>query len=614
MTATPQQMQQVEVPVPAHFDPALHALAVLDKLAEKYGPGWQLGNLNIDPRTGEKSVFATRRLSINRITKTGRRTKTVNLDVEVKPTDADKWAAVWADQNPGFYLTSWEPHLGQAKLTALTPGERQCRGAVADAMGVKPWQVQVEARPDGGYDVDLPKYTPSLHDAKLNEVATSIVGKPGWYVSVDTTRNRASIIPADLPTFPPAYGYPFGKVSGDPFILPVGMALGGNGQPNKVLTMNMHDLAGTAAAGLAGSGKSVWLNSIVFSALARGWHLVVLDVRQKMADFLWCKEFVRDSGWGCDSKTEAVAALRLIHEEGVRRGELLTRHGVQKWQDLPAEVRKANPLILVVIDEAQGLFAADPIPKSLPKDHPLRTEAEQAAMESDLLKAYTGKIPAEMRAAGIRMLLVSQQQQQNTGITPTMKMNLPNKVLLGPNATKQARGHALANPDAAPEVPEWIKANEKAAKGTGVAEIEGQAPVVFKGFYASTDDYRDQLRRLGVKTTRQPNPTAEQIARLVPQLNADPDDDEPPAPKRGRGTGNGGGGPSEEWRPPGADQFLREHPEFGAQVSFGADGRRLKGAAAAASAGKKLTEQAAREMCPSCDMPIRPNGDCGCSD
>ena len=29
---------------------------------------------------------------------------------------------------------------------------------------------------------------------------------------------------------------------------------------------------------------------------------------------------------------------------------------------------------------------------------------------------------------------------------------------------------------------------------------------------------------------------------------------------------------------------LREHPEFGAQVSFGADGRRLKGAAAAASA------------------------------
>lgn len=1077
-TPAQQQLQQAEVPVPDHFDPAIHSLAILDQLSEKYGPGWRLGDLSIDPETGERYVVATRRLSLNRITKTGGRTKTVNLDIEVKATDVDKWAAIWADQNPGYLLSSWEPHLGLAKLTKFTPGERQCRGAVADAMGVKPWQVQVQARKDGGFDVDLPKYIPSLHDAKLNEVATSTVGKPGWYVTVDTTRNRASIIPAELPTFPSAYGYPFGKVSGDPFILPVGMGLGGNGQPNRVLTMNLNDCAGMLAQGLAGSGKaqpldsrlpvpvsekfptgwatvgeltagdnvylargeagqvaalsdivlrqvfevhlsdgqvieaagdhlwrvqnagqrgrdavhaaakrargsarraasveasnrlrqlatqmpagaaanastiarlagvsaetvrrslaptglarlaggrgmhypvgealvaladarqatdekryapgpewslvttadlaeklhsgehknwsistpapvggptldlpvdpyilgawlgdgaarhgtitvgredfawmrteleaawggtatlrdgdpatggnlflgrriagackrghlnswtpvaggsdycrscrlpgepdvrnmtlteelsvlglllnkripaayqrasasqrlallqglmdtdgtidgagaceltlvneqlatdalsltrslgikasmttsaaaiterdangttsrrtvgvrhrihfttdqrvfrmprkaarlprqvrptqsrlyienvvatgrtvpmrclvlddpehlyltgdfvpthnSVWINSVVYSALARGWQLVILDVRQKMADFLWCKDYVRDSGWGCDSKTEAVAALRLVYEEGVRRGELLTKHGVQKWQDLPASVREANPRILVVMDEAQGLFTPPPVPKALPKEHELRLEAEQEGMETDLLKVYTTKLPAEMRAAGLRLLLVSQQTQLNTGIPPAMKLNLPNKVLLGPNATKQARGHALANPDAAPEVPDWIKANEKAAKGTGVAEIEGQAPTVFKGFYASTDEYREQLRRLGVKTTRQPNPTAQQIARLVPQLNAELDDDEPPAPARGRGTGNGGGGPSEEWRPPGADQFLREHPEFGAQVSYGADGKRLKGAAAAASAGKKLNDAADR--------------------
>lgn len=593
-TPAQQQLQQAEVPVPDHFDPAIHSLAILDQLSEKYGPGWRLGDLSIDPETGERYVVATRRLSLNRITKTGGRTKTVNLDIEVKATDVDKWAAIWADQNPGYLLSSWEPHLGLAKLTKFTPGERQCRGAVADAMGVKPWQVQVQARKDGGFDVDLPKYIPSLHDAKLNEVATSTVGKPGWYVTVDTTRNRASIIPAELPTFPSAYGYPFGKVSGDPFILPVGMGLGGNGQPNRVLTMNLNDCAGMLAQGLAGSGKSVWINSVVYSALARGWQLVILDVRQKMADFLWCKDYVRDSGWGCDSKTEAVAALRLVYEEGVRRGELLTKHGVQKWQDLPASVREANPRILVVMDEAQGLFTPPPIPKALPKEHELRLEAEQEGMETDLLKVYTTKLPAEMRAAGLRLLLVSQQTQLNTGIPPAMKLNLPNKVLLGPNATKQARGHALANPDAAPEVPDWIKANEKAAKGTGVAEIEGQAPTVFKGFYASTDEYREQLRRLGVKTTRQPNPTAQQIARLVPQLNAELDDDEPAKPARGRGTGNGGGGPSEEWRPPGADQFLREHPEFGAQVSYGADGKRLKGAAAAASAGKKLNDVADR--------------------
>jgi hypothetical protein len=213
------------------------------------------------------------------------------------------------------------------------------------------------------------------------------------------------------------------------------------------------------------------VNALIYGAVASGGWLAVLDVAHKKADFEWCHDLVHDNWWGCDSKADAVAVLRLVYEEGERRGRLIQKHRVQKWQELPADVRRAHPPIYLVMDEVQGLFASDPIPRSLPREHPIRMEAEQVAMKTDLLKAYSNKMPAEMRFVGIHMIMATQQAQANTGISPTVKLNLPNRLLMGANPTKQARGHALQNPDAAPEVPEWIRADAKAARGSGVAEL-----------------------------------------------------------------------------------------------------------------------------------------------
>jgi hypothetical protein len=59
-----------------------------------------------------------------------------------------------ADQHrDGWEMTRFEPYLGKAVLTKLTPETSPCRGAAALALGVKPWEVQVTPRRDGGFEV-----------------------------------------------------------------------------------------------------------------------------------------------------------------------------------------------------------------------------------------------------------------------------------------------------------------------------------------------------------------------------------------------------------------------------------------------------------------------------
>lgn len=522
------RIERATVPLPRSFDPALHEQALRSQIAKNL-PGFELDSIDLD----EGVAHVSKQTTITKVvapTERGGKTFELGLPRGVKPADGDKFADKFEDANPGYVMTTFEPFRGFAVMTRLSADEIRARAAIAGALSVKPWDVQVSARKGGGFKVQLPNnYVPSKHKTKLEEVASVVIGKPGWYVKVNTRDLTAEIIPAELPTFPAAYPYPFDAPTSDPFSIPIGMDLGGEGRPNTPLDLRLADSAGFLGQGLAGAGKSVMVNAIVYGALARGHQLAILDVPHKAVDFEWVKPWVRENGWGCESTAAAVTVAQLVYTEGRRRGQVLRQHGVQKWQDLPAAVRRTMPIITLVADELTGLFAADPIPKSLPKDHPVRLEAEQRAAERDLLRAVITKIPAEMRAAGIRLVLATQQAQSNTGIPPSVKINLPNRVLLGAQATKQARGHAFANPDAVPWVPEWIAEDEKAAKGVGVAEFEGQSSTVFKAYYASTDEYQRRLRALGVPQATNPEPTAEQIAKFVPRLDdtLDDDDDRP---------------------------------------------------------------------------------------
>jgi hypothetical protein len=67
-------------------------------------------------------------------------------------------------------------------------------------------------------------------------------------------------------------------------------------------------------------------------------------------------------------------------------------------------------------------------------------------------------------------------------------------------------------------VPPTVRADPDAAKGTGVAELEGSEPVFYEAYYATTGEYAATLNGLGVPTTDAPAPTVEQIALHSPVL------------------------------------------------------------------------------------------------
>ena len=458
-------------------DPRVQAM-IQERITTNLGEGWEVENANASDGT----VTVKREVEISNVPSFEKK-----LAASVKPSDAAKKQAEFEAEFPGYTMTTFDPYAHRFVMTRLTAEEVRARGLVAEALQVKPWDVQVTSRADNGFDFQLRSYVPSKHDARIREVATETLGRPGWYHRVDMQNMVLSIIPGELPTFPASYAYPFDAPATDPFSIPVGVALGGDGEPNAPLDLRLADSAGGLVQGLAGAGKSVAINALVYGLLARGHQVAILDVPHKAVDFEWVKPFVRENGWGCESKAAAVTVARLVYEEGIRRGELLRKMGAQKWQDLPAHVRAEMPIITVVADELTGLLAFDSIPKALPKDHPVRMEAAQAAAETELLKAVITKIPAEMRAAGIRLMLATQQAQSNTGIPPSVKINLPNRVLLGVNATKQARGHAFANPDSVPWVPGHIASDARAGRGSGVATVDGQVACQADMLFAVAD-------------------------------------------------------------------------------------------------------------------------------
>lgn len=516
-------IERLSIDLPKGFDPNKHTRALVRIVAEKHGDGWEIDS--IDPVRGTATV--SRMAEVTEVTEAAADSFMVRLARGTKPADGEKVAAKMESQHPGYYMTQFEPFLGQATLTKLDDRSVRARGALAVALGVKPWEVQVFPTADGGFDVTLPKtYVPSKHDDKLNEVAETVIGNEGWFVATNPAELTAHVTPADPPTFPEAIPYPFGrKDGGGIWQIPFGRALGREGKDGPAVVLDFDGTPGALVSGVAGGGKSVTLNSIIAGALERGYELCIGDVPHKAVDFTWCKPFCRPGGFGCASPEATLTMLRMVYEEGQRRAKLLAEYDVQKIQELPAEVRPKP--ILVVLDEVTGMFALEEVPKGIPKTHPLVQEALQKNLVVQLIKKYVAKIPAELRFVGIRIIVSTQMAQANTGISVPLKTNLANRMLLGANPNESARGHALLDPRSAPYVPENVKADEKASKGVGVAELEGQAPVVFKSYLASTREYQEYLLQIGVPTTDQPEPTAQQIARYTPSLDDDGVDERP---------------------------------------------------------------------------------------
>lgn len=515
----------VTVKLPSGFDPSRHQDALQKKIAETHGDGFELDNIDMEALT----ATASRQRSITEVTRT--RTADhfdVRLAKGTQPSHGDKVAAKFADQYPGFQMTTFEPFLGRATLTRMSDDEVRCRGALGVALGVKPWDVGVRSTADGGFDITLPRqYVPSKHDEKLQEVATAVVGRPGWRCVCDPAALSATIIPGEPATFPAAIDHPFDDALADPDRMPLGRALGPAGDElGEEVVVDFTAGPHTQVSGTTGSGKTVCLNDAIFHQLATGCELVIIDVPHKAIDFGWCKQYVRAGGWGCDSPEAAVTALSLVYEEGQRRARLLAEHGVVKVSELPAALRPKPVFILV--DEVTGLIQPEEVPRGVPKEHPMVMEANQINLLRATVLNFLKKIAAEMRFVDFRLLLSSQVSSTTTGVPTSLRMNLSNKFLMGVNPTDNNRKLSLSDPTSVPKVPTNVRADSRANRGVGVAEIEGVTPVVWKAYFADSDRLAAALTQRGTPTTSSPAPTAEQIARHTPSLD---DDYAQPRPK-----------------------------------------------------------------------------------
>ncbi|MDO4243551.1 MAG: hypothetical protein Q4C85_07310 [Actinomyces sp.] len=508
------------VALPDGFDPDQHyqafESAVAARLGERLGGTWRLVGVDV----GEGRAYFSTGVEVASISDT----RVVVLPDTVRPSDGAAQAALLADMyearhpGQGWVMVDFDPYGHRATMGRLDAEELRAREALATALGVRPWDVKITRASQGGFDVHLPaSYSASRHDTRIDEAVTTAIGRPGWYFTVDAQALTMQVRAGALPTFPDRVPYPFDAPAHDIWSIPLGLALGSGGTPNRELAIGFDDVPGLLSTGTAGSGKSVGLNTIITGALLRGWELVVVDAPHKAVDFLWCKDFCRPGGWGCDSREQALTVLDLVYERGQTIARLLKEHRAQKVTDLPEHLRPAP--VLIVIDEATALFMLEPVPKGIPKDHPLVIDALNENLVTQTLIKRVSTIPAEMRFAGLRVVISTQMAQAKTGFDGPLKANLSHRVLWGANPSESARGFALSNPRDVPHVPEWIRADGAAARGTGVAELEGQPSAVVKGYFATTDEMRERLIAAGVPQCTDPEPTAAQVAAHTPSLD-----------------------------------------------------------------------------------------------
>ena len=511
-------IERISITLPPGFDPARHRASLERLIAEKHGAGFEIDS--IDPQ--RLTATATRQAAITEVTESdSRESFEVRLARGTKPSDGDRLATRLADQHEGYVMTSFEPFLGKATLSRMSERAIRCRGALALALGVKPWEVGVGEVDGGGFSVSLPpSYMPSKHDDKLTEVAAAVVGRPGWYVETDAEKLVATIVPGDPPTFPATVRYPFGRPKSSWESIPIGVSLGRTGdEVGPEVRTSFVAAPHMQVSGISGGGKGVTIMCVLAGAIARGWEVAVVDAIKGGVDFVGFRPFVRPGGWGEDLRS-ACCVLNMAYDEGLRRKNLIKSSGVQKWTQLPPAT--AVKPILVVVDELTSLISPEPSPKGVAKDHPLVVEVADRNLLKATILSTMGKIARELRFAGVSLLASSQVASTTSGVPTELRTNLGAKILLGAKPTDNNRRLALSAPDAVPSVPPNIAADPAgASRGVGVYELEGVGSGVYKGYWAEPAEYGAWLAEIGAPTTDRPHPTPDEIARHTPSIDAE---------------------------------------------------------------------------------------------
>ncbi|PWG65686.1 cell division protein FtsK [Bifidobacterium callitrichidarum] len=450
-----------------------------------------------------------------------------------------KTVALLESQNPGFYVTEFmrpEPTKCMVRLEQLDEKTLSTRRIFAAALSVKPWQIRVTRTPENGWRIRIKKdatiYQASKYDNKMQE-AVETVGKEGWFFKADPESGVVIVYPGNPPTFKPSISMPK-SIWSKPDVRRsyFGMKLPDKGrETGEPLSNDWKNASFVLVCGEAGGGKSVVIDSLIYGRLIAGAELYIGDEQGKSTDYNWCRPYVAFNGWGCDGLESTAAMLLQVLLKVDERAKVWHEHGWVNWWDIPPEMKKKYPPILLVMDEISQLDVPARLPAGLDKDNPdvLRKKYENAVKFS--IQESMLQIVQKARYVGVTGIYASQSATQEAGIPPIMRTNLQSKIIVGEKVPDATRKSVLKDPKHAPVVPLNV-IKEGMGKGTGVAELVGQEACVYKGYFEANknQDWVDIL----AERVRQINPpqgdmnsgrlTWDVIVNLFPTAAGKPDD------------------------------------------------------------------------------------------
>ena len=230
----------------------------------------------------------------------------VNLrPADQKPAAGERIARIW-EARLGMKMVRFEPYEGRAVFEALDKDRVSARGILANALGVKPWEVMVEPRADGGWRCRLARtiiWQPSKMAARTQEACEQI-GHVGWTYMADAKTGIIDIIPGEPPVFLKTHPFPFDRLGSpaDRDRTPFGVKLPARGGADVVyepVEMDWRESSFLLIGGEGGSGKSVLANNLLASIVAQQPLLSVVDLANKATDYYWLRPWVTAGYWWC---------------------------------------------------------------------------------------------------------------------------------------------------------------------------------------------------------------------------------------------------------------------------------------------------------------------------
>lgn len=504
-------VNELTVAVPATYGDSVEERAKLTAVVwSKFGEGWQVESY--DPSGPSVFIVRGRRPSM----RPGAEVYSAGPSATV--SNGEAIAASHAAH--GRTMLGYDPYTKRVETAVLPPATIELRNRLLRKNPrQKSWELELVpifgVRDGVGHlaKVIITRADQSSPDrdkevAYWLGLAKNTIGHSGWWVSVDDVRGVVEMTAGVPISIPARVGYEYDVIKTGRW----GELVVGRDGYNKPVVVDLAATPHALVVGRTGSGKSIFLQTMIFSALAHGFELAILDPTKRGLDFRWARPYVREGGWGCQTFPEALEVLKNVYAEAQRRLDILDSLSVPKWSALSPEdqVKYGIKPVLVVVDEGTSMAKLLALPKTMDKEDLEYVGMAELNAAKEMILMYVGKILRECRFVGIHLIFGTQrfgvgEIGQGAG---EMRENMGARVVLGRSSTTSLsmacadpqdaaaayeQAHGLAAGDTDPSATE-----REATPGRGLAEIDGRGHIALQGAFAPVEELVARLEEMGI--------------------------------------------------------------------------------------------------------------------